>query len=138
MSLTQQFLIVSILPLSFLGMIVYLWVRGSKRRQVLYRWTLTLLATAVWASSVLRFYGGARFSPLLIFNWGVLGSYAFSLAAIGALLTTVRYMFVSAQPGKAAVVVSGILWVTAVALDPALWPTGRGRRAESRMRTTIK
>jgi len=123
MTLTQQFLIVSVLPLSILGMVVYLWVRGSKRRQVLYRWTFTLLATAVWASSVLRFYGGARFSPLLVFNWGVVGYYAFSLAAIGALLTTLRYMFVGSQGGKAALGVSVVLWVTAVALDPYLWPT---------------
>lgn len=123
MTLTQQFLIVSILPLSFLGMMVYLWVCGSKRRQVLYRWTFTLLATAVWASSMLRFYGGARFSPTLIFNWGILGVYAFSLAAVGALLTTLRYMFVAHQPGKAAMAISAVLWVTAVALDPNLWPT---------------
>jgi hypothetical protein len=61
MTLTQQFFIVSILPLTLLGMVGYLWVQGSKRRHVLYRWTFTLLATAVWASSMLRFYGGARF-----------------------------------------------------------------------------
>lgn len=122
MTLIQQFLIISILPLSFLGLVGYLWMRGSKRRQVLYRWTFTLLAMAVWASSVLRFYGGTRFSPLLVFNWGIVGAYAFSLAAIGALLTTLRYMFVSRQPGQGALIVSGALWLTAVALDPNFWP----------------
>jgi hypothetical protein len=82
------------------------------------------LATAVWASSMLRFYGGARFSPVLIFNWGIIGSYAFSLAALGVLFTTLRYMFVANRPGKAALIVSGVLWLAAIALDPGIWPNG--------------
>jgi hypothetical protein len=114
----QQLLLVSILPLSFLGMLVYLWLRSSKRRQVLYRWSFVLLAAAVWASSVLRFYGDGRFSPVLIFNWSIVGAYAFSLAALGVLLTTKRYMFVAARPGNTALVISLILWSGALALDP--------------------
>jgi signal transduction histidine kinase len=123
----QQLLLVSILPLSFLGMLVYLWLRSSKRRQVLYRWSFVLLAAAVWASSVLRFYGDGRFSPVLIFNWSIVGAYAFSLAALGVLLTTKRYMFVAARPGNTALVISLILWSGALALDPLVlrveWPT---------------
>ncbi|MBK8987065.1 MAG: hypothetical protein IPM39_13470 [Chloroflexi bacterium] len=122
MTLSQQFLIVAILPLTLLGMVVYLWVRGSKRRHVLYRWTLTLLATAVWASSMLRFYGGSYFPPILVFNWGIVGSYAFTLAAFGVLLTTLRYMFVANRPGKAALGVSGCLWLAAVGLDANISP----------------
>ncbi len=123
MSLSQQFLIVSILPLAILGQAVYLWVRKSKRRRVLYRWTFTLLATAVWASSMLRFYGGVRFSPIVIFSWGTVGLYAFSLAAFGVLLTTLRYMFVAGRPGQGALIISTSLWFVAILLDPGFWAT---------------
>jgi signal transduction histidine kinase len=122
MSLTQQFLLISILPLSLLGMIVYLWFRGEKRRKVLIRWTFVLLATAVWASSVLRFYAGINFPSYLIVNWAILGKYAFSFAALCLLLTTARYMFVPSGSGRGAIATSGILWLLALALDPAVWP----------------
>lgn len=103
-------------------MIVYLWAKGGKRHKVLIRWTFVLLATAVWSSSVLRFYGGVLFSPYLIYNWAVFGRYAFSFAALCLLMTTARYMFVPSGSGRGAIGVSVGLWLIALALDPAIWP----------------
>jgi signal transduction histidine kinase len=122
MSLTTQFILISILPLSFIGMIVYLWVKGGKRRKVLIRWTFVLLATAVWASSVLRYYGMPNFTPIIIYSWAVLGLYAFSFAVVCLLMTTARYMFVPSGSGRGAIAVSIVLWLIALALDPAIWP----------------
>jgi len=120
MTLTQQFALVSVLPLSFLGMVVYLWLKGGRRRQVLLRWTLVLLAAAVWSSSVLRHYTGAAFPASLKFTWGLIGVYAFSLAALGLLLTTIRYMFVPSRSGQETLIVSLALWLAALLLDPAV------------------
>ena len=122
MSLTTQFVLISILPLSFIGMIFYLWYKGGKRRKVLVRWTFVLLATAVWSSSVLRYYGGVNFPPYLSYNWAILGIHAFSFAALCLLMTTARYMFVPSGSGRGAIAVSGVLWLIALALDPAVWP----------------
>ena len=100
MSLTMQFVLISILPLSFIGMIFYLWYKGEKRRKVLIRWTFVLLATAVWASSVLRYYGGSSLSLYTISTWAIVGLHAFSFAALCLLLTTARYMFVPSGSGQ--------------------------------------
>ena len=121
MSLTMQFILISILPLSFIGMIFYLWYKGGKRRKVLVRWTFVLLATAVWSSSVLRYYGGVLFSPQIIYFWAIIGLYAFSFASLCLLMTTARYMFVPSGARRGAIVVSGVLWLLAIALDPAIW-----------------
>ena len=82
MTLTQQFLIISALPLSFIGMIVYLWRAQLKRRPLFLRWSLTLLSMAVWSSSVIRFLGGTTFSEVLIYNWGIVCTYALSFTAV--------------------------------------------------------
>jgi hypothetical protein len=122
MSLTQQFLITSILPLSFLGIAVYLWRKGTRRRQVFVRWLATLILAAVWASSLLRFYGGLTFSEPLIFAWGVVGIYAFNLAAISLLYTTFSHVGTQINQNRVALGVSLLLWVATLAIDPRLWP----------------
>lgn len=122
MTLTQQFLIISILPLSFLLMIVYLWSSKLKRGQLFGRWTLTLLAAAVWASSVLRHFGGVAFSPALTQSWAVVGKYALSFTALGILLTTLCLLSVGRGYGRAAGGVSLLLLLLALGLDPAVWP----------------
>lgn len=124
MSLTMQFILISILPLSFIGMIFYLWYKGGKRRKVLIRWTFVLLATAVWSSSVLRYYGGVLLAPSLVYSWAILGLHAFSFASLCLLMTTARYMFVPSGSGRGAIIVSGVLWLMAIALDPAIWTYG--------------
>jgi hypothetical protein len=121
MSLTQQFFLISLLPLSFLGMAVYLWRSDLKRRDLLWRWTLVLLAAAVWASSVLRFYGGITLPTAVSFTWGVIGRYAFSVTAVALLIVTINHVAISRQHGRFALMLSGALWVTTLALDPQLW-----------------
>lgn len=122
MTLTQQFLFISILPLSFLLLIVYLWSAKLKRGQLFGRWSLTLLAAAVWASSVLRYFGGVEFTPALVQSWAVVGKYAFSFTALGILLTTLCLLSVSRSQGRVAGGIGLILLVAALALDPAIWP----------------
>ena len=121
MTLTQQFLIIAILPLSFVAMMVYLWRARLKRRQLTLRWQLTLLIAAIWASSILRFYGGATLPVWIEFTWGVIGRYALSLTGLAILWTTIRHLTVPKARGWLTMGVSGLLLATAVALDPILW-----------------
>ncbi len=122
MSLTQQFLLISILPLSFLGMALYVWRSGLKRRELLYRWLFALLAAAVWASSVLRFYGGATTPISVTFTWGVVGAYAFSVTAVAVLLATLSHLSALRQYGRFALGLSLILSAVAFFLDYQIWP----------------
>ena len=122
MTLTQQFLIISLLPLSFIGMIVYLRRARLKRRPLFLRWSLTLLSAAVWASSVIRFFGGTTFSEILIYNWGVVGTYALSLTAVFFLYTTLVYLPIPHRYGRIGLVLSLLLWGSAILLDPNIRP----------------
>ncbi|MFQ5420890.1 MAG: hypothetical protein ACE5EY_11085, partial [Anaerolineae bacterium] len=88
MTLTQQFLVVSILPLSFLLMALYTWRQDVQRPSLGDRWLFTLATATLWASSALRYYGGVSFSVSLVHTWGVIGSYLLSLTAVGILITT--------------------------------------------------
>jgi signal transduction histidine kinase len=122
MTQTLQFLTLSVIPASFVAMLVYAWWRGGRRRAVIYRWSFTLGATAVWSSSILRFYGGGAFPYALIYYWGLVASYVFSLAAIGVLLTTLRHLNITGRMGKTAVGLSATFWLLAIALEPLFWP----------------
>ena len=118
MTLTQQFLIISTLPLSFIGMIIYLWQARLKRRPLFLRWSLTLLSAAIWASSVIRFFGGTTFSRDLIYSWGVVGTYALSLTAVLLLYTTLIYLPIPRGYGQIGLTLSLLLWGGAILLDP--------------------
>ncbi len=122
MSLTLQFLIVSILPLSFLVMVWYLWQSGLPRRELVQRWTVVLLAAAVWASSVLRFYGGITFPLAVTFTWGVVGKYAFTVTAVALLLATFNQLSVPRKQSNFAVGLSIGLGIVSFALDCEIWP----------------
>lgn len=122
MTLTQQFLIISALPLSFIGMIVYLWRAQLKRRPLFLRWSLTLLSAAVWASSVIRFFGGTTFPEILIYNWGIVGTYALSLTAVFLLYTTLIYLPIPRSYGQIGLGLSLLLWAGALPLDPNIFP----------------
>lgn len=121
MTLTLQFLIVLLLPLSFIGMIIYTWRTKMKRRRLFIRWSLTLLMAALWSSSVLRFFGGNAIPEAVVFNWGFLSSYGLSLTAVGLLLTTTSYLNVQKGSSRVTAVVSLLLLATAVVLDPQIW-----------------
>ncbi|MCA9934680.1 MAG: GAF domain-containing sensor histidine kinase [Ardenticatenaceae bacterium] len=123
MTLTQQFLIVTIFPLSFLGMIIYLWRSEARRGVTLRLWSLTLILGSVWASSILRVYGGLSFSSWLIFGWGVVGRYALSLMALSVLLATLQFLSISRERGAVAVGISAVLITISLGLDSSLWGT---------------
>lgn len=128
MTLTQQFIVVSILPLSFLIMVFYLWRSDVRRRQVRGRWMVTLMLAAVWASSILRYFGGETavggqiFSNALVFSWGIVGSYAFSLTTLGVLITTFSHINTPLVHNRIALILGGVLWLLALILEPRLWP----------------
>lgn len=121
MTLTLQFLLIALLPLSFIAMIIYLWRARLKRRRLYMRWSLTLLLAAVWASSVLRFFGGLSFPDILVFNWGVVGTYALNFTAVTLLFTTLVYFNLPKGHGRVATFLSLLLIAAAIALDPTIW-----------------
>jgi signal transduction histidine kinase len=121
MTLTQQFLLISILPLCLVGMVVYLWRAKMKRRRLFTRWSLTLIVAAIWASSVLRFFGGATFPSVVTYNWGFVGKYALSLTAVLLLLTTFVYLSIPRSYSRVALIISIIVWGGSIGLDPVLW-----------------
>lgn len=103
-------------------MIVYLWRARLKRRQLFARWSITLLSAAVWASSVIRFFGGNNFSVNLIYSWGVVGNYALSLTAVLLLYTTLTFLPVPRGFGQIGLTLSLLLWGISIPLDPNIWP----------------
>ncbi len=124
MTLNQQFLILAVFPLSFWAMLLYLWRAGRRHGSAphsLRPWFLFLALGSVWASSVLRMYGGDAFSPYLIFGWGVVRNYTFSFMALTVLLTTVRLLSMPRGRGAVALFLSGVLLLASLALDPAIW-----------------
>ncbi|MCA9978828.1 MAG: hypothetical protein KC413_23875 [Anaerolineales bacterium] len=121
MTLTQQFIVVSIFPLSFLLMIAYVWRSEVKQRPLLMRWSLTLVVAAIWASSLLRLYGGLAFTPAIIFTWQVAGNYALNLMALGVLLTTVTYLSTPHERSLLVIGVSGLFIVFSLVIDPNIW-----------------
>jgi signal transduction histidine kinase len=121
MTLTQQFLIIAILPASFLMLALFLLRARLRRRALVWRWLLTLLAAAVWASSLLVPYEGTGWPVAVGYTWQVAGNYSLGLLAIGALWTTITFLSLPKAAGQAAITLSLILWLAALALDPAVW-----------------
>ncbi|HIP70850.1 MAG TPA: HAMP domain-containing histidine kinase [Anaerolineae bacterium] len=121
MTLTQQLLIIAIVPLALLGMLISLWRSKVRRRRLFLHWSFTLAMSAIWATSVLRTFGGVMLPPIIIYNWGIAGTYALPLAAMGLLWTTAVYFSTSPKYTRIAIFISGALWVTAVLLDPVIW-----------------
>ncbi|WP_420641063.1 GAF domain-containing sensor histidine kinase [Candidatus Leptofilum sp.] len=103
-------------------MIVYLWRARLKRRPLFFRWSLTLLSAAVWASSVIRFFGGNNFSVNLIYSWGIVGNYALSLTAVLLLYTTLTFLPIPRGFGQIGLTLSLLLWGISIPLDPNIWP----------------
>ncbi len=131
MSLTQQFLLLAIIPIAFLALIEYgrrlsaqaqpAPARPARTRRLTPIWSLTLLAAAVWASSLLSYFGGTRLPLAAAFTWRGVGAYALALLGLGLLLTTLRLLEIPPRSYWWALLLSGLLWLGAVALDPAIW-----------------
>ena len=123
MTLAQHFLIVSIFPLSFLGLLSYLLWGGQSTQQLpaRTRWAITLFLLSLWSSVILRFHGGQIFSAEIIYGWGVLANYLLSLSALGLLLTTTSYLDIPRSQQIAANGVTILLIIVALVLDVHLW-----------------
>ena len=131
MTLTLQFILVSLLPLSLLGMAFYLWrvdegrweagQRPLQSHSVEQRWIIALVLAALWSSSVLRSYGGQSFSTGFVYTWGLIGNYLFSLYAIMTLATTASYFAITREKVRVALVTSSIVLLIALGLDAGLW-----------------
>lgn len=120
-TLTLQFLLVLLLPLSLIGMAFYSFGVGRKRPFPHIRWTATLLAATVWASSLLRFYSGQALNQWADLSWGGVGHVALFLTTFGVLLTTLRLFDVPPRIGMWISLPGLLLGLIALALDPAIW-----------------
>jgi signal transduction histidine kinase len=127
MNLTQQFLIVLILPLSFVGMAIYSGWKGVYRPRIRLYWLFSLLVAALWASSLLGVYVGMTIPVAIPFTWQTLGRHALSLLSLLLLLTTTVYLMVPAAQYRLTLAVSSLLWIAALALDPAIWAYDLGQ-----------
>lgn len=120
-TLTLQFLIIAVLPLSILITAVYVSRADFKRPSLRNRWLFTLLAATLWASSLLRLFGGTSFSPILVLNWSVLGRYALLATALGVLWTTQTRFGIGRRRRRLTTILSLLLALTALALDAQIW-----------------
>ncbi len=131
MTLTIQFLLVSLLPLSFLGMALYLWRVDDERwqaeqrplqsRRLKRRWLIALVMAALWSSSILRIYGGKSFPTIFVYNWRVMGEYFFSFYAILVLAVTSTYFTIPQKKKRITFLVSGIIFMLTLGLNPSIW-----------------
>ena len=121
MTLTQQFIIISLLPLSFLAMMLYLWRAKLKRERLSRRWQVTLFIAAIWASTILRFYAGVNMPLSVAFVWEVIGRYALSLTGLAILWTTMIHLSVPRSHSWFTIGLCIVLLIGAVLLDASLW-----------------
>ncbi len=121
MILTLQFLLVAILPASLILLAIRMRRSALPRPLLVRHWTWTLIAMAIWAGTVMRFYGGITLPPALTFTWGFIGRHVLSLSMFGVLLTTGSFIPVAREQVKVATITSLVLIVAAVLMDPAIW-----------------
>lgn len=121
MTLAQHFLIVSVFPLTFVGLLFYVWFKTGPQQAARQRWLITLLLATAWSTVILRFHGGQTFASELIYGWGVASNYLLSLTALGLLLTTGSYLNLPRPQQITAVFITAALIIIAFALDIHLW-----------------
>ncbi|MEZ4514464.1 MAG: ATP-binding protein [Chloroflexota bacterium] len=122
LTLTLQFIIAALLPLTFLVLLGYLWRSPTGRRPLRWSWGVTLLVAIVWASSVLRHYGGITFDSIVRFNWEIIGKYGLTLLALGILWTTQHHLSLVQHRRWVLLLPGLVLLLAAILLDPTIWP----------------
>ncbi|MCL4867554.1 MAG: sensor histidine kinase [Anaerolineae bacterium] len=121
MSLTQQFLLLSLLPLAFLVLIGQLQRPQRQHRSTLiWLWSLTLLLAAVWASGILSYFMADNVPLVFLYNWRIVSRYSLGLFAAGVYLTSTTYLNTSSNLRNVPLVFYVLLWVGAILLDPLL------------------
>ncbi|MFZ0546000.1 MAG: GAF domain-containing protein, partial [Candidatus Promineifilaceae bacterium] len=121
MSLLQQFILVSLLPVSFLLLIFYSLRLRKIRPQVFLYWAGALLMTAIWASSTLSFYSGTSIPANAAYTWRAIGQHALSLLPFMLFLTTCSHLRLDSRSIQFTRRSLFLLWLAAVALHPG-WP----------------
>jgi two-component system, OmpR family, phosphate regulon sensor histidine kinase PhoR len=122
MTFTQQFLLVSLLSISFLLLaVVHLWA-GKGQRQLFLPWLLLLLTGAVWASGSLAYYSATGIGVEIRIAWRLVSNYALTLLPICLLWTTVRLIEPGSKRRQRWLGLALLLWLLALGLDPAVWP----------------
>lgn len=119
MSLTQQFLITLTLPAGFFLVLLYSWRVGVVQRQLARYWYLALLTAALWASTILSFYGGASIPLPITYSWQVAGHHLLSLLPLWLLWITVRSLAIPAGRSRFFMGLGFIIWLVAIVFDPA-------------------
>ncbi len=120
-TLTQQFLVVLLLPLAVLGIFVYFLRSRLKRKVLVGKWILVLFISTVWISSLLRFYLGIGVPSFLPFSWGIVGRYALTSTVLAILWTTFSHLNTVRNQRFLNMGLGIGLLATAVALDPIIW-----------------
>lgn len=117
-----QIFIITLLPLSFLGLAGYTW-RHQARRRLARWWCFALLSLAIWASYLLSPY--LAFQPdntPIGYNWHFIGNYALSLSGGFVLYTTIIYLARSYdRKHRYFGLASLFLWLLALSTDPLIW-----------------
>jgi signal transduction histidine kinase len=121
MTLAQQFYLVSLLPASLLLMALFLLGSSVRQRRVALFLALALLAAAVWASGALTFYTGRSLAGELRLSWRIVSNHALSLFPLWLWLATAVYLGLARSYRLFGLSMALLLWLGAVALDPAIW-----------------
>jgi len=122
MTFTQQFLLVSLLPISFLLLaVLHLWA-GSEQRKLFLPWLLLLLTGAVWATGSLAYYSATGIAVEIRIAWRLVSNYALTLLPIFLFWTTVKLIDLAAERRRRWLSLTLLLWLLALGLDPAIWP----------------
>lgn len=122
MTFTQQFLLVSLLPISFLLLAVVHLRAGSQQRQLFLPWLLLLLTGAVWATGSLAYYSATGIAVEIRIAWRLVSNYALTLLPIFLLWTTVTLIDLSPAWRRRWLSLTLLLWLLALGLDSAVWP----------------
>jgi hypothetical protein len=121
MTLTEQFILVSLLPVSFLVLILYSLPLRKVRPNLYLLWAASLFTAAVWAGGTLIDYTGTTFTEAATFTWRTISYHAMSLLPLLLLRTTCSHLRMDTRPIRLAQIISFILWLVAAALHPG-WP----------------
>jgi signal transduction histidine kinase len=121
MNLTYQFVAISLLPASFLALLIY-WLKTKRNHPQLFAaWILVLLTAAVWASGVLSHYLGANISPAVTYSWRLASNHALSFFSLSLLWATAVCLALPSAQIKRMVAFAALLWLASLGLDQAIW-----------------
>lgn len=123
MTLLQQLSLVGLFPAAFVALAVATARAKGLRPAVKRPWLLALLTAGVWSSAIASHYlaAGLALSAAIPYTWQVIGYHALSLLPLWLLWTTLTYTATAPATRRTALVLSALLWLAALALDPAIW-----------------